>query len=43
MKYSSSLDCARQLYRQGGITNLYRGTMATLLRGTVTGGMAGTM
>ena len=37
-KYSSSWDCARQLYRQGGITNVYRGTMATLLRGMVAKG-----
>ena len=37
-KYSSSWDCARQLYRQGGIKNVYRGTMATLLRGTVAKG-----
>ena len=32
-KYTSSLDCARQLYRRGGITSLYQGTMATMLRG----------
>ena len=32
-KYTSSLDCAHQLYRHGGITSLYRGTMATMLRG----------
>ncbi|XP_065902820.1 mitochondrial carnitine/acylcarnitine carrier protein-like [Dysidea avara] len=31
-KYSSSWDCARQLYRQGGVATLYRGTIATLLR-----------
>ena len=37
-KYSSSWDCARQLYRRGGITNVYRGTMATLLRGMVAKG-----
>ena len=33
-KYSGSLDCARQLLKEGGIRSLYRGTMATLLRGT---------
>ena len=33
-KYSSSWDCARQLYRHGGVANLYQGTMATMLRGT---------
>lgn len=32
-KYSSSIDCAKKLYREGGIVNLYRGTVATLLRG----------
>ena len=34
-KYSGSVDCARQLLREGGIRSLYRGTAATLLRGTV--------
>ena len=33
-KYSGSLDCARQLLKEGRIRSLYRGTMATLLRGT---------
>jgi len=32
-RYSSSIDCAKQLYREGGIRHVYRGTMATLLRG----------
>jgi solute carrier family 25 carnitine/acylcarnitine transporter 20/29 len=32
-KYSSSWDCAKQIYREGGIRSLYRGTLATLLRG----------
>ena len=32
-QYSSSWNCARQLYHQGGVTTLYRGTMVTLLRG----------
>lgn len=35
VKYSSSWDCARQLYRQGGLRNVYRGTMATALRGVI--------
>ena len=25
-------DCAKQLWRQGGITNLYKGTVLTLMR-----------
>ena len=32
-QYRSSLDCARQLYRAGGVTSLFQGTMATMLRG----------
>ena len=32
-RYSSSIDCAKQLYREGGIRSVYKGTMATLLRG----------
>ncbi len=32
-KYSSSIDCGRKLLREGGLRNLYRGTVATLLRG----------
>ena len=32
-KYKGSIDCARQLLREGGIRNLYKGTAATLLRG----------
>ena len=32
-RYSSSLDCARQLYREGGIRNVYKGTVATFWRG----------
>lgn len=31
-KYSGMLDCAQQVYREGGIRSLYRGTFATLLR-----------
>ena len=25
-------DCAKQLWRQGGITNVYKGTVLTLMR-----------
>lgn len=32
-QYNGMLDCARKLYAQGGIRSLYRGTIATLLRG----------
>lgn len=32
-KYAGPIDCIRQLYRQGGISSIYRGTGATLLRG----------
>ena len=32
-KYSGPIDCAKKLYREGGIRNVYRGTVATLLRG----------
>lgn len=32
LKYTGSFDCARQLYRSGGIGSLYRGLGATLLR-----------
>ena len=31
-RYGSSWDCARHLYRQGGIRTFYKGTFATLLR-----------
>ncbi len=31
-KYNGSLDCAKKLYREGGIRSIYRGTAATLLR-----------
>ncbi|XP_065902810.1 mitochondrial carnitine/acylcarnitine carrier protein-like isoform X2 [Dysidea avara] len=39
VKYSSSWDCAWQLYRQGGIRNIFRGTMATALRDIPAGGI----
>jgi len=38
-KYTSMRDCAVQVYREGGIRSLYRGTFATLLR-DVPGSMA---
>ena len=31
-KYAGSLDCARQLLREGGVRSLYRGTVMTLAR-----------
>lgn len=31
-KYAGPVDCAKQLYRQGGIRSIYKGTAATLLR-----------
>jgi len=34
-KYSGPLDCAKQLYREGGIRSIYKGTCATLLRGLI--------
>ena len=32
-KYRGTLDCALQMYKQGGLRNLYKGTVATLARG----------
>jgi len=32
-KYAGPVDCAKQLFREGGIRSVYRGTCATLLRG----------
>jgi solute carrier family 25 carnitine/acylcarnitine transporter 20/29 len=29
------VDCAKQLYREGGIRSIYRGTALTLMRGKV--------
>lgn len=31
-KYDGMADCAKQLYREGGIRSVYKGTVATLLR-----------
>ncbi|CAI8006704.1 Mitochondrial carnitine/acylcarnitine carrier protein [Geodia barretti] len=38
-KYSGSMDCARQLFREGGIRSVYRGTAATLLRDVPASGL----
>ncbi|KAJ9581403.1 hypothetical protein L9F63_023418, partial [Diploptera punctata] len=38
-KYKGPVDALKQLYREGGITNLYRGTCATLLRDMPGSGM----
>ena len=32
-KYSGPVDVAKQLYKEGGIRSIYKGTCATLLRG----------
>lgn len=32
-KYNGPIDCARQLFKEGGIRSIYKGTCATLLRG----------
>lgn len=31
--YNGPVDCAKKLYKQGGISSIYRGSGATLLRG----------
>ncbi|CAL1539273.1 unnamed protein product [Lymnaea stagnalis] len=31
-KYKGPVDCAKKIYKEGGIRSVYRGTMATLLR-----------
>lgn len=31
-KYNGTLDCAKKLYKEGGIRSIYKGTAATLLR-----------
>ncbi|XP_014488427.1 PREDICTED: mitochondrial carnitine/acylcarnitine carrier protein [Dinoponera quadriceps] len=38
-KYKGPMDCARQLYREGGIRSIYKGTCATLLRDIPASGM----
>lgn len=35
VKYAGSMDCARAIYKEGGITSLNRGFMATLARDSV--------
>ena len=35
VKYAGPVDCVKQLYRQGGVASIYRGTVATLLRGII--------
>lgn len=32
-KYSGPVDVAKQLYREGGMRSIYKGTVATLMRG----------
>lgn len=32
-KYNGMVDCAKQLYKEGGIRSIYKGSVATLLRG----------
>ncbi|XP_032690070.1 congested-like trachea protein isoform X2 [Odontomachus brunneus] len=39
-KYKGPLDCAKQLYREGGIKSIYKGTCATLLRDIPASGIA---
>lgn len=38
-KYSGSLDCAKQLYREAGIRGVYKGTVLTLMRDVPASGM----
>ncbi len=33
--YNGSFDCARQLYKKGGIQSLYRGVGITIVRGKI--------
>lgn len=32
-KYNGMLDCAKQLHKEGGIRSIYKGAVATLMRG----------
>jgi len=32
-KYAGPIDCTKQLYDEGGIRSIYKGTAATLMRG----------
>jgi len=38
-KYAGPIDCAKQLYKEGGIRSIYKGTFATLLRDVPASGM----
>ncbi|KAL3852394.1 hypothetical protein ACJMK2_016045 [Sinanodonta woodiana] len=38
-KYAGPADCVKQLYREGGIRSIYKGTAATLLRDVPASGM----
>uniref|UniRef100_A0A493SZF7 Solute carrier family 25 member 20 n=1 Tax=Anas platyrhynchos platyrhynchos TaxID=8840 RepID=A0A493SZF7_ANAPP len=38
-KYTGSLDCAKQLYREAGIRGVYKGTVLTLMRDVPASGM----
>ncbi|CRL06506.1 CLUMA_CG019481, isoform A [Clunio marinus] len=38
-KYKGMIDCARQLYKEGGIRSVYKGSLATLLRDVPASGM----
>ncbi|XP_078034192.1 carnitine/acylcarnitine carrier protein colt, mitochondrial isoform X1 [Augochlora pura] len=38
-KYKGPIDCAKQLYKEGGIRSIYKGTCATLLRDIPASGM----
>ncbi|XP_046406831.1 mitochondrial carnitine/acylcarnitine carrier protein-like [Ischnura elegans] len=39
VKYAGPIDCIKQLYREGGIRSIYKGTVATLLRDVPASGM----
>ncbi|KAG4073163.1 hypothetical protein HA402_002552 [Bradysia odoriphaga] len=38
-KYNGMVDCAKQLYKEGGIRSIYKGSVATLLRDVPASGM----
>lgn len=38
-KYKGMIDCAKQLYKEGGIRSIYKGSLATLLRDVPASGM----
>jgi hypothetical protein len=35
-KYNGMVDCAKKLYKEGGIRSIYKGSLATVLRGEST-------